>query len=292
MTPEQATQQFLVTGEHDMLHAAWPGSGHLERMHNGDHALRSALIVEILRKTGDRDCPSLPLGFDAGQFVLRKVEPMVRGLFPPGEWTVLLALFNKSLVFVTHDTIEQILGEIQYMHSAWQIANLYLGSLDLPGLDGDPVGFVGLSEETTFYLSMAYFEDGNPFADWVVHEAAHVFHNWKRDRAGLPHTRTKEFLLSIAFAKRELFAYACEAYARILEQAKRPVDRRRLHVEYAEKWLPDDDRLHRDELIDVVAEAVNARNGWKRILQRCSPPQAVASRRAGPPKAQQSTQEE
>ena len=292
MTPEQATQQFLMTGEHDMLHAAWPGSGHLERMHNGDHALRSALIVEIQRRTGDRDFPSLPLGFDPDQFVLRKVEPMVRGLFPPGEWTVLLALFNKSLVFVTHDTIEQILGEIQYMHSAWQIANLYLGSLDLPGLDGDPVGFVGLSEETTFYLSMAYFEDGNPFADWVVHEAAHVFHNWKRDRAGLPHTRTKEFLLSIAFAKLELFAYACEAYARILEQAKRPVDRRRLHVEYAEKWLPDDDRLHRDELIDVVAEAVNARNGWKRILQRCSPPQAVASRRAGPPKAQQSTQEE
>jgi hypothetical protein len=30
------------------------------------------------------------------------------------------------------------------------------------------------------------------FEDFVVHEAAHVFHNWKRETLGLPHTRWKE----------------------------------------------------------------------------------------------------
>ncbi len=114
-------------------------------------------------------------------------------------------------------------------------------------------------------------KDQDPFADWVVHEAAHVFHNWKRDRAGLPSTRTKEFLLEIAFSKREVFAYACEAYARILEQATSPASRKQLHAAYAEKHVPTCEGLDQAELVSILAEAVDARNGWKRILRHCSP---------------------
>lgn len=39
----------------------------------------------------------------------------------------------------------------------------------------------------------------------------------------------QEWLLPIDFAKREEFAYACEAYGRIRERAKNPAERRRLH---------------------------------------------------------------
>ena len=42
-----------------------------------------------------------------------------------------------------------------------------------------------------------------------------------------------------------------------------------LHAEYAANWAPSADGMDRDELIAAVAEAVNARNGWKRILRRC-----------------------
>ena len=118
---------------------------------------------------------------------------------------------------------------------------------------------------------MGYFQEKNPFADYVVHEAAHVFHNWKRDRVGLTHTRRREFLLNIAFAKRELFAYACEAYSRILEQAGSPADRQRLYADYAARWIPAVDGFDQSELVDALADAVAARNGWKRVLQRCSP---------------------
>jgi len=269
MTAEQLTRHFLVTGEHDVLHGAWPGGDLLAKACTAENTLRAALIEEVGRRMEDRDPPSLPPGFDSFQFVHGKVGPMVRGFFPARERQILLDLFDGSLVFVSHDNIEQILSETQWLHSAWQIANLYLGSLDLPGLNKQPVHFVGLSENTTFFVSMAYFEDANPFADWVVHEAAHVLHNWKRDRVGLTSTRTREFLLPIAYAKRELFAYACEAYAMIVENAKGPAGRRRLHAEYARSWMTDDDRLDRGELVAVVAEAVDARNGWKRILQRC-----------------------
>jgi hypothetical protein len=38
---------------------------------------------------------------------------------------------------------------------------------------------------------MDYFDTGDPFSDYVVHEAAHVFHNTKRTTIGLPETRRK-----------------------------------------------------------------------------------------------------
>ena len=270
MTPEQETLRFVTTGEYELLPGAWPGRNFIEKSTRADNTLRAALIDEVRRRTEGHALPALPPGFDASQFVLGKVAPMVRGLFPAKEQSAMLKLFEKSLVFVTQANIEQLLLETPWLGTTWRIANLHLESLGLPGLNGQPVDIVGLSEETTFYVSMSYFQYGNPFADYVVHEAAHVFHNWKRNRAGLPHTRTREFLLEIAFAKREIFAYACEAYARILEQAKSPADRRRLHAEYAGKWAPTFDGIDRAEIVNVVSEAVGARNGWKQILQCCS----------------------
>jgi hypothetical protein len=35
--------------------------------------------------------------------------------------------------------------------------------------------------------------------------------------------------------------------------------------------MPADERVNTDEYMDILREAVTARNGWKRILQRCSP---------------------
>ncbi len=272
MTPEQEIRRFIATGDHDPTYAAWSCRDFLERARAANRALRDALIQEILRRTADCGPPSLPAGFAAPPFVLEKVGPMVRGLFPARERKPVLDLFEKSLVFVTCANVERLVNDAPYLSTAWTLANLYLGSLGLAGLDDQPVGFVGYSEETTLYVSPAYFKEDDPYADWVVHEAAHVFHNWKRDQTGLPHTRKREFLLEIAYNKREVFAYACEAYARILDQAKGPADRRRLHAEYVAHWVPDDDRIDRAELIDILAEAVEARNGWKRILGRCSPP--------------------
>ena len=269
MTTDLEIQRFVTTGDHDVLHVAWPGSDFLARAHAADSMLRSALIEEVRRRTKDQSPPSLPPGFLAGPFVLGKVGPMVHGLFPAKERQTVLDIFEQSLWFVTHDNIEQLLAETSWLTSAWEIANLYLGSLGLLGLNDQPVGFVGFSEERTIYCSMSYFQDQAPFADWVVHEAAHVFHNWKRDRAGLPCTRNREFLLEIAFTHRETFAYACEAYGRIQEQAKSPARRRQLLALYTQKHVPECECLARTELVSILAEAMDVRNGWALILRRC-----------------------
>lgn len=271
MTAEQQVRRYLASGDCNLLDDAWPGRDIIEKAGKAERVIKTALVEEIRRRTRGQPGPSLPPAFDPPGFVLGKVGPMVRGFFPAKEQQLVLGLFENSLHFVTHDSIEQLLTRMNWLGTAWNVANLYLGSLGLSGLDGKAVDFVGLSEETTFYVSMAYFGEENPFADYVVHEAAHVFHNWKRNRAGLPHTRNREFLLQIDFRKRELFAYACEAYSRIVELAGNKADRQRLLADYGAAKMPDDDRLNRTELVDILREAVAVRNGWKCILQCCSP---------------------
>jgi hypothetical protein len=128
-----------------------------------------------------------------------------------------------------------------------------------------------LSEDTTCYVSPEYFVEEDPFADFVVHEAAHIFHNCKRGTVGLRETRKKEWLLDIDYRKRETFAYSCEAYSRLLERAKGPADRRTLAEEYGRTARIDEERVDPREVARIVQEAAAARGGWKVILARCAP---------------------
>jgi hypothetical protein len=158
-----------------------------------------------------------------------------------------------------------------YDSSAWTLANLYLASLGAELLGEDAPRLVGLSEETTCYVSPDYFAEDDPFADFIVHEAAHIFHNCKRATVGLRETRTKEWLLDIEYRKRETFAYSCEAYARVLERAKSPSERRALAADYGSTVRISEERVDPAEVAGIVAEAAAARNGWKVILARCAP---------------------
>ncbi len=112
-----------------------------------------------------------------------------------------------------------------------------------------------------------------------MHEAAHIFHNWKRESIGLPSSRTREWLLAIGFRRRETFAYACEAYSRILTLGATRRDRARLHEEYAASALPSDEQAEGAEIVDILREAVGARNGWARIRTRCAPDRPYAPHR-------------
>ena len=131
---------------------------------------------------------------------------------------------------------------------------------------------VGVSEETTCYVSPEYFlSRDEPFDDFVVHEAAHIFHNCKRAAVGLRETRRKEWLLDIEYRKRETFAYSCEAYARVIERGRNPVERRALAEQYARTARISDERVDAAEVAGIIRAAAEARNGWKLILTRCAP---------------------
>jgi len=116
-----------------------------------------------------------------------------------------------------------------------------------------------------------YFAEDDPFADFVVHEAAHIFHNCKRCTIGLRVMRTKQWLLDIEYRQRETFAYSREAYARVLACATTPAERRELAAEYGAEVRISADRVDPAEVASIVADAASARNRWKVILGRCAP---------------------
>ena len=263
-------ERYLRTGETDPHHAAWPGNGFMERANRAHDDLRGALVREVRRLAEGLAHEPLPQA-DTVALTRDKVEPMVRGLFPRVEQDQVLATLEKSVVFLTSANIEPLMLDHGYDSSAWTLANLYLASLGAELLGEDAPRLVGLSEETTCYVSPDYFAEDDPFADFIVHEAAHIFHNCKRATVGLRETRTKEWLLDIEYRKRETFAYSCEAYARVLERATSPSERRALAADYGSTVRISEERVDPAEVAGIVAEAAAARNGWKVILARCAP---------------------
>jgi hypothetical protein len=208
---------------------------------------------------------------DTVAFTRGNVTPMVRGLFPAAEQERVLDTLARSVVFLTPATIEGVLEQTPWLSTAWDLANLYLVDCGAELLAEDARCLAGLSEGTTCFVSAGYFDQSGRFDDFLVHETAHIFHNCKRVTIGLPETRRKEWLLEIEYGKRETFAYACEAYSRIHELADSSKGWLRLLAEHEQGPMPADERVNADEYMDILREAVTARNGWKRILQRCSP---------------------
>lgn len=270
ITVEREVAHFLATGESDPVGSCFPGNSIVERLTNHERCLRAALLQEVQGREGGHPQHHMPDAFDPVDWTRRKVQPMIAGLFPRVEQEVVLGVAERSIVFLTRDAAHQAIRETMFLTSARAIANVYLHSLRAPTLGEEPSQILGLNLEKECYVSMDYFAETDPFADYVIHEVAHIFHNCKRETIGLPFSRSKEWLLEIRFAKRETFAYACEAYGRILEQAQRKEQRRLLLAQYARGPAPGDDRVEWSELLDILAEADEARNGWKRILGRCS----------------------
>jgi len=264
--------RFLQSGDYDLLVGSWPGRSAVEQMRSGREVLTTALIEEVRCRAGrvDTPVPEAIVDGDLATFARNKLAPMVRGLFPRIEHQPVLAVLEQSVVFLTPGSIEGLIRGEGFLSTAWQLANIYLAGIGAETLGDQMRGIVGMSVGTTCYISLEYFGAQDDLSDYVVHEAAHVFHNTKRRTIGLAGTKRREWLLPIQFRKRETFAYACEAYSRILEIAKKPADRRALVETLRERPLPSDDRVDLDEYITILTEAVNRKNGWKSILARCS----------------------
>jgi len=262
-------ERYLRTGEADMMGNAWPGDI-VERGRHQHADLRGALVEEIQRLAKGRTHEAVPDNVGV-EFTRAKVEAMVRGLFARAEQDIVLATLEKSVVYVTSETIEPIIRNHMWDRSAWDLANLFLLSVGAELLGPEAPRVVGISEETTCYVSPEYFAEDDPFADFVVHEAAHIFHNCKRRTIGLRETRTKEWLLDIEFQQRETFAYSCEAYARIVARAKDAAERRALAAEYGAERRISEGRVDPAEVASIVADAAAARNGWKVIIAQCAP---------------------
>jgi hypothetical protein len=245
--------------------------------------LLAALSEEVRKREQKHPTATLPPGINPLLLARSRAESMARGFFPDVEREPVQRVLEQSVIFLTAHNIHGLIASTRWLGTAWRIANIYLDSIGAEPLGKDEdFQAVGLGEETASYVSLKYFSEDDPFADYVVHEMAHLFHNWKRVSIGLKETRHKEFLLNISFKKREIFAFACEAYSRILELGKNPSERRQLFERFSrESRIPIGEE--REELLQIVRAAVETRNGWKKILKMCSdekPKSRAASIRA------------
>lgn len=274
VTPEQRAEvaHYVATGDYESTASAWPGNV-IERETRHDDALRAGLVAEIKRRTRGRRLRSPKV--DSAALTRERVEPMVRGLFPRSEHAIVLGLLERAVVFVIPETIELVLREAcSWLSTTWNIANMYLSSIDAEPLGPDAPDIVGLSCDLRCYVTMQYIEHrrhvGLRFDDFVVHECAHVLHDAKPERIGLPEKRSRERLVDLEFRKRETFAYACEAYRMIVEYGPRLRDRGVIVDELARRGAPGDETVDAEEILDILREAASARNGWKRLLSRCA----------------------
>lgn len=261
-------ETYLATGDvDDPSFSAWPG-GAIGCHQAGKQALLDALVEQVRRRTAGKRA-QLAAARLPEDSVRRKLEPLVRGLFPRKEHEPVLRRLARSVVFVDTDNIEDLLSSARWTSVAWDIANLYLESLDLPAFGNGAHACLGFSADTACYISHKIFDETDPFADVVVHEVCHVVHDLRRRLIGLTEKRGLERLLPIAFGERETFAYACEAFSRIHADGRGPAGRVALAQQFANACQFPRSAVNVDRVIGLVQAAAPRRNGWKVILEAC-----------------------
>jgi hypothetical protein len=273
-SPQSEIERSLRSGEHDPLFGAWPVGNVLECARRGDADLRRAL-VEVKARAAAVSYPRRSKTLIAKHSLARRLR----------QWSEASFRSSKSrrcstclLAGLPHSNYHRRVLNRGFPSTAWDLATLYLLSCGAEPLADDAPRIVGMSEDTTRFVSMDYFRATHRFADFVVHEAAHVFRNCKRRTLGLPATRRREWLLEIASGKRETFACACEAYSGILELGDSVLARCRLYQELEREAPPPDELVCHQEYVDILRSAVCTRNGWTKILSACAPPRTSRTR--------------
>ena len=149
------------------------------------------------------------------------------------------------------------------MGSAWRVLWAVFEDHGLKPEDIE-VGCDGLAGDFAHVRWSAY-ETDDTYSDVVVHEGAHLLHYLKPSHHGLPVRRGQERSVDTEFRHRELFAYSCEAYSRVVLYGER-----KSRVTFAEKMQQGAFLFPSGEIEEVAAlvlDAARARNGWRVIRE-------------------------
>jgi hypothetical protein len=261
-------ERFLRTGEE-----TWEGAGSgrfslaqfkEDEVYTG--ATKTALrnLFELLANLLPPEVQSSPPV--AADSIRQRIEPMVRGLVQE-DWreVALREIAARTFVLNVPGARAAIEAELKtcFTGSAWRVLWSLFGDHGLKP-DDIEVGCDGLAGDYAHVRWSAY-ETKDPYSDVVVHEAAHMLHYLKPSHYRLQVRRGQERFVDIEFCHRELFAYASEAYSRVILHAER-----KSRIAFAEKMQEGAFSFPRAELADVsalVLEAARARNGWRVIRE-------------------------
>jgi hypothetical protein len=259
-------ERFLRTGEETWEGA---GSGRFSLAQFKEDEAYTRATKAAIRNLFDRLANLLPAEVQssppvAANAIRQRIEPMVAGLVRE-DWReiALREITGRMFVLNVPGTRAAIEAELRtcFMGTAWRVLWALFGDHGLKP-DDIEVGCDGLAGDYAHVRWSAY-ESEDPYSDVVVHEAAHMLHYLKPSHYGLQVRRSQERFVDIEFCHRELFAYAREAYSRVILHGER-----RSRIRFAEE-LPDAafsfPRGQIQELAALVLSAARARNGWRLI---------------------------
>lgn len=204
------------------------------------------------------------------EMIREKVRPMVTGLVQE-EWreTALRELGKRVFVLNAAGARKAIEAELttSWLHEAWNVFWLFFSDHALrPETVRRPV-FEGITAGTFAHISRSAYERDDGTSDVIVHEAAHLLHYLKPEDYGLPIKRGQERFLDVRFIDRELFAYTCEAYTRLLQKGRGPALKSAERIWEICGHYPPRKSLVK-EIAALLLKAAKARNGWKVIKER------------------------
>lgn len=200
----------------------------------------------------------------APELIRPSVEPMVNGLVQR-EWQEVAVRELISRTFVLNFRGAKAAMEVELpscdMESAWRILWALYGDYGLKPNDIE-MTCDGLAGDFAHVRWSAY-QTKDPYSDVIVHEAAHLLHYLKPRNFGLHVRRHQERFVDVEFRHRELFAFACEAYSRVVLHGPR-----KPRIAFAESMKHDAFSFptgQMEEVAALVLNAARARNGWRVI---------------------------
>ena len=114
---QAAIKRYLCTGDHEPTFPAWPGSVWV-REREGSDEMAHALVTRVKELSHGCSAPAVSMPTDLVAFTRKKLAPMVRGLFRRDEQEAVLAVLEKSVVFLAAENIEQVLLGCTWLHTA------------------------------------------------------------------------------------------------------------------------------------------------------------------------------
>lgn len=219
-----------------------------------------ASIGELLPEE-ERTAAPLP-----AEFVVARIRPMIEGLLPPAWRETALREITACLFILNYAGAKAALeAELSScgLDGSWRLLWLSFEDYRLKPPEIE-IACEGMASDHAHVRWSSALQPTDPFHDVVVHEAAHMLHYLKPAHFGLTTRRGQERFLDVTFRHRELFAYSCEAYSRVVATGAVRGER----VAFAETMRAAAVSFPEDELTGVaelVLAAAKARNGWRVI---------------------------
>jgi len=110
--------RYIASGDYDSAFMAWPGHGVIERGTRGHGDLQEALLRAVEAREIGRSLPAEITGLDLVAFTRQRVGAMVHGLFPMREREAVLALLERSVVFLTPLNVRRVIRESDWLKTA------------------------------------------------------------------------------------------------------------------------------------------------------------------------------